>query len=163
MNLLVTIIAKYFIVIPIAFIIILFFRLKGHQKRLEFIACLIAGGILSLLLAKLGGMFINDPRPFVVGHFRPLIPHAADNGFPSDHTLLASFISWFVFHYSKKLGLVSLSLALLIGLARVYAGVHHIEDIVGSFVITVIAMIFVFALATLLEKKSKSTIKHWSV
>src|SRR5919202_4656794 len=47
-------------------------------------------GVLSLLFVQTGGLLYNDPRPFVVGHFQPLISHPADNGFPSDHALLAA-------------------------------------------------------------------------
>ena len=49
-------------------------------------------GTLAEILTQLGGSLFNDPRPFAVGHFRPLIPHVTDNGFPSDHALLAAFL-----------------------------------------------------------------------
>jgi len=143
MNEIAIIVAKYFIVLSVLIALFLLFRLKRKYVKLEYVFYLVIGGILCYLLAKLGSLLISDPRPFVVGHFTPLISHAADNGFPSDHTLLASFIGWVALYYSKKIGIIALILAALIGLSRVYVGVHHIEDIIGSFVISGIAALIV--------------------
>ena len=38
-----------------------------------------------------GGAAWVDPRPFVVDGRAPLVPHADDNGFPSDHTTVAGW------------------------------------------------------------------------
>src|SRR5919199_4897641 len=46
--------------------------------------------VLSYVFAQIGGFVYNDPRPFAVEHFQPLLAHAADNGFPSDHALVAA-------------------------------------------------------------------------
>jgi undecaprenyl-diphosphatase len=59
----------------------------------------------------------------------------ADNGFPSDHTLLATAIAFAIFHFNKKLGLFLFLLAVLVGVARILAGVHHAADIAGSLII----------------------------
>ena len=90
---------------------------------------------LSYIAAKIISHFYFDPRPFVVGNFTPLIPHAADNGFPSDHTLLGAAIAFAIFRFNKKLGLLLLFFAILVGFSRVLAGVHHASDIAGSIVI----------------------------
>jgi undecaprenyl-diphosphatase len=125
-------IADYFILIPLLTVVYMLLKLKGRRR--EFIAVLVLGGIISLLLAKLGSHLYHDPRPFVQGHFTPLIGHSTDNGFPSDHTLLASFIGWLVLAYDRKWGIALLLVAALIGGARMAAGVHHLSDIAGSFV-----------------------------
>jgi undecaprenyl-diphosphatase len=87
---------------------------------------------LSYLVAKIAGYFYFDPRPFVAGNFTPLIPHSSDNGFPSDHTLLAAAVAATVWQLSKKMGFFLYIGAFLVGLARVLAGVHHFTDILGS-------------------------------
>lgn len=133
MHELIKLVADYFIIIPVVGIVYLAFRQK-NQQRLELLGIVVAGGIISLLLAKLGSHLYNDPRPFVQGHFTPLLHHAADNGFPSDHTLLAAFLGWVTLKYSRKLGLGLLVVAALIGGARMAGGVHHLSDVVGSFV-----------------------------
>ncbi|MDP3995235.1 MAG: hypothetical protein Q8P78_01305, partial [bacterium] len=43
---------------------------------------------LAYVIAFVARSFFYSPRPFVESGIAPLIPHAPDNGFPSDHTLL---------------------------------------------------------------------------
>ena len=59
---------------------------------------MISIGVIALIL---GHLYYN-PRPFVVGNFTPLISHSVDNGFPSDHVLLASAIASILYFFSKK-------------------------------------------------------------
>ena len=68
---------------------------------------------------------------------KPLFPHIADNGFPSDHTLLTMTIAAIIFVYNRKLGILLAIFSLIIGFSRVAAGVHHALDIIGAAVIAV--------------------------
>lgn len=158
MNEIIIIIAKYFILLPVVAALVVFFQLKGKKAKRNFAITIIVGGIATILLARVASAIWYDPRPFVVGHFTPLIPHAADNGFPSDHTLLAAFIGWTILRYSRKYGIVVLSAALLIGMARVLAGVHHVPDIIGSFVISAIAALLVMFIMNKIPFTKKSAI-----
>ena len=142
MDTITVIIASYFIAIPLTVAIYQLFTME-QPARVRFGALLLAGGILSLILAKIGTSLIHDPRPFMQGHFDPLIVSATDNGFPSDHTLLAAFIGFAVLSISKRLGIALLVVALTIGLARMSAGVHHSWDILGSFIIAGISYLLV--------------------
>jgi len=110
---------------------------------------------LSLSLAKLLNKIIVDPRPFVVNHIQPLIPHAPDNGFPSDHTLLVATIASIVFVFNKKLGIVIMVLAVIVGYSRVLAQIHHPLDIAGSVLIAVVATWASRLILTRLNFKSK--------
>lgn len=156
MHFLITFIAKYFIVIPFIIVIIVLVQLKGKHAKLSFVLQLIIAGIAALILARIASMIWYDPRPFVVGNFVPLIAHASDNGFPSDHTLLASLVGWVVLMYSRKYGIVTLVIALLIGTARVLAGVHHPLDIIGSFVISGIAVALVVLVKNFITRYTSS-------
>lgn len=153
MDELIKLVAKYAILIPILLAIYVFIRQKGKRTRIDLAILIVAGGILSLALAKIGSHLISDPRPFVVGNFTPLIPHANDNGFPSDHTLLASFLGFALLPYSKKIGLTTLAVAIGIGMARVAAGIHHLEDILGSFIITGGATLLVLIVLALIRPR----------
>lgn len=138
MNLIIIIIAQYFIVVPA--LIALWYIWKIDKKRKIQLAKL---SILSLpfsyITAKILQRFINDPRPFVVNHtIKPLFHHAIDNGFPSDHTLLTMTIAAIIFAYNKKLGILLAIFSLAIGFARVAAGVHHPLDIIGAAVIAIV-------------------------
>ena len=95
----------------------------------------VAGGamvIVAYLAAQIGGALYNDPRPFAVEHFRPLIAHIADNGFPSDHSLMAAALLAAVALASVRWALAILPLTVLVEWARVGAGLHHPIDVVGS-------------------------------
>jgi undecaprenyl-diphosphatase len=84
-------------------------------------------------------VFYFDPRPFVTGHFAPLIPHNLDNGFPSDHTLLSSAIAMTVTLRNRSVGVVLWLLALLVGLARIASGLHSPTDVIASLVLAICA------------------------
>ncbi|MEO6513645.1 MAG: phosphatase PAP2 family protein [Candidatus Saccharimonadales bacterium] len=142
MNTIAVIIASYFIAIPLSVVLYELFTMNKNE-RLKLAALLVVGGIISLILAKVGSMLISDPRPFIAGHFDPLIVSSTDNGFPSDHTLLAAFIGFVMLSRSRRTGILLLVVALAIGLARMYAGVHHSWDVLGSFVITGISYLLV--------------------
>jgi len=131
MHEIVIIIAKYFIVLAALLAVVVWLKVSPPEKK-RFLAVAILGAILSLALAKVGNKLYSDPRPFVVGHFTPYFNHSADNGFPSDHTLLASFLAFTTWRFSRKAGLATFVIALLVGLSRVIAGVHHLLDIAGS-------------------------------
>jgi undecaprenyl-diphosphatase len=99
---------------------------------------------LSLVLAYAAGWVAGhvwyNPRPFAVDGTTPLIPHDANNGFPSDHMLLGAAVASIVFVYNRTLGVVLWVLALAVGAARVAAGIHHWVDIAGAIAISVIAV-----------------------
>lgn len=133
MHEIVIIVAKYFLALSFLGALYVWLKLNPEQKKL-FILEGVVGGILAILLAVIGSKLYNDPRPFVVGHFTPYFAHGADNGFPSDHTLLTSVLAFLAMKYSKLWGWILLAVAVLIGLARVIGGVHHLADIIGSII-----------------------------
>lgn len=102
-----------------------------------------------LLIALLGNHLYENPRPFVVGGFTPLIPHAPDNGFPSDHALLVSAIASVFILFSRRIGIILWIIAMFVAVSRVYVGVHHPIDVIGSMIISV----FVTIIAYLIIKK----------
>lgn len=97
-------------------------------------------GVIGLVFIKLGGMAYHNPRPFVVEHIKPMFPHPADNGFPSDHTALGMVIATSVWLYRRWTGLLLGVLTVLVGTARVLAHVHHPVDIAGAIVMAWVAV-----------------------
>ena len=73
---------------------------RGRQGSISSRATCVLRLRQALPLKTLGSTL--TPRPFVVQHVAPLFPRDADNGFPSDHTLLATFFAVCVFFYSRK-------------------------------------------------------------
>ncbi len=146
--------AKYLIYILIAVGAVWFFTLtREQQKKLLYYA--VPSFILIFIASRIAGHFYFDPRPFVAGHFTPLIPHAPDNGFPSDHALLASAIAACAWPFGKKFSALAWIFYILIGIARVAAGIHHTIDIIGAAVISIaIAIIVYYAMRKKLENNS---------
>lgn len=126
------------------FIVIVFleaaFLLLCHRKRwrMLLVAAAIIGGV-ALVLSLVANRLVQDPRPFVVGGFKPMIPSSMDNGFPSDHVLLLAATAAVTMVASLGAGLLGLLGAMLVGLARVHVGVHHLADVIGSLVIVGVA------------------------
>jgi undecaprenyl-diphosphatase len=146
MNTLIIFTAKYLVFVSAAAAIFYFFK-QPRQRQKEILIFAVVLLPLSYVVAKIISRFYFDPRPFVVGHYTPLIPHAPDNGFPSDHTLLGTAIAFAIFYFNKKMGILLFFLAILVGSARVLAGVHHFADIAGS--ILVVLVVYFFSLTAL--------------
>lgn len=126
--------AKYLVaVIALLTAVFSFWQTRGVRKEL-FVRALISFPSI-LLLARLASLLYYDTRPFVVLSVVPLVAHATDNGFPSDHTLLSAACAALVFTQNKKWGALLFVLTALVGLARILAHVHYLVDIVGSVVI----------------------------
>lgn len=103
--------------------------------------------VLSYVFAKIGAAIYSDPRPFTIDHVKPLIPHAPDNGFPSDHALLAAAIVAAALFLSPVWSIPFIILGILVDWARVGSGIHHVVDVIGSSVFVLIAMLIGLALA----------------
>jgi undecaprenyl-diphosphatase len=145
MNIIMIFIAEYFYLLVVLIALIFFLKQSRVMEKSMVVSGLVIGGV-SYVISRIAGYLYYDPRPFVVGHFAPLIAHAADNGFPSDHVLLTGAIAATIWFYHKKLSSGLWVLVVLTGIARVYVGVHHVEDIVGSIVI-VLVVAFLYDLA----------------
>ena len=143
MDGLITFAAKDLILLPVLATIYIIWRLKGAKRR-KFIITLLATGLLALSFAKIAAHLYYNPRPFLSDGVKPLFIASHDNGFPSDHTLLAAFLGFVALSYSLRWGVGLLIVALLIGWARVAAGVHHLVDVCGSLVFTGLAYLIVY-------------------
>jgi membrane-associated phospholipid phosphatase len=133
MHEVVTILAQYFIVFPVLGLAYVFLRAEASERR-QLAILLVSSVVATALVTKLAASLHSDPRPFVRDGVTPYFSHASDNGFPSGHTAYSAVIAWVVFNRNRKLGIALLALALVIGSARVIAGVHHGVDIVAGFV-----------------------------
>lgn len=109
---------------------------KKEKIRLVVFAAI--AGIVTVVLLKIGSSLYYDPRPFVSHNVTPLYPHGPDNGFPSDHTIMAAFVAVTIYSASKRLGIALFVVAILIGIARVAGHIHSPIDIVGSLVFATI-------------------------
>jgi undecaprenyl-diphosphatase len=77
---------------------------------------------------------VQRPRPFVTfTDLKIIIPTPSEFSFPSGHTA-SSFAAASVFykHLPRKIGIPAIVLAGLIGLSRLYVGVHYPTDVIAG-------------------------------
>jgi undecaprenyl-diphosphatase len=94
--------------------------------------------VINMLLGSLIGIFYYEPRPFVHNKVNLLVSHAADTSFPSDHSLGTMSIALGINNYYKICGKILIILSLLVGISRVYIGVHYPMDVLGSYLVVLI-------------------------
>lgn len=139
MDLLIVLAGKYLYLIVILIAAGWVF-LKAKNQIKDIAKLILVSFPAAYIAAKVIGHFYYNQRPFVVGNVKPIIDHAADNGFPSDHTLLAMTVSAVIFSYNKKLGIFLAILTLATGYARVAAGIHHQIDVLAAAAVAIVAV-----------------------
>lgn len=141
-------IAQYLFLIGVA-VFVLYFVLAVRKKKMagQTIVFGLLAFVIAYAIAKIAGYLYFDSRPFAVEHFMPLIAHEKDNGFPSDHTLFISTLGAILYPYNKRTSILVFLIALLVGFARVYAGVHHPIDVAGGIMIAAVASIVAYNLS----------------
>lgn len=120
-----------------------------HGRRALTVATaarIVALAVLALLLAKVLTHVVSDPRPYLVDHVPALTPLSRDNGFPSDHTLLAAVLTASLWWIDRRLVLPFAIGAVLVMLGRLGVGAHHTIDVLGSVAITLAAALVARAL-----------------
>jgi undecaprenyl-diphosphatase len=128
--------------------------LRANRKfKVHMAVAIVLAGVIAAILDKIASKLYYDPRPFVTHNVTPLVAHAADNGFPSEHTLFSFAVAAVLFFYRPKLGYAAFLLAALVGIARVAAHVHSPIDIIGGIIIGLIAGWAGYQLARLLAKR----------
>ena len=128
----------FYLLVLAAALVLLVARYRARLRELAIAAVVIAP--TAFVLAKIGAGVISSPRPFIQSGVAPLIASAQDNGFPSDHTLLLGAVAAVVTVANRRLGLLFWALAAVVGLARVYARVHHPVDVLGSLLFAALAL-----------------------
>jgi undecaprenyl-diphosphatase len=108
---------------------------QAGSGRRQLILTTLVAAILALIVSRVASKLFYDPRPFVTHNVNPLIHHGNDNGFPSDHTLLAMTLTSVIYFFNKKLAVIGLGITVVVGIARVAAHVHSPIDIIGALVI----------------------------
>ncbi|AGB04906.1 PAP2 superfamily protein [Aciduliprofundum sp. MAR08-339] len=139
--------AQYMIFIVPIYLIYLFFRKNGEDRK--FAVFVFISIVLSLGVSMTISHFYYHPRPFAMGLGTTLISHSTDSSFPSDHTtLIFSFALPFLYLKRYREGAVFLTISVLIGYARIFCGVHFPFDIIGGFLVALAVSYILFLFRT---------------
>ncbi len=146
MDLLIIFFAKYFIFLIIIFVGLFLLNHHGHTKLFYKNALII---FLSALCAWIVAYILKD----IIKHPRPdetlALIKDGSYSFPSGHTTFISALGMSLSNINKKIGYKIIFLSLIVGFARVLAGVHFWYDILGGLVLGIVIS---FALTKLVRK-----------
>jgi undecaprenyl-diphosphatase len=138
--------------------------MRIETRRILLLAVLAAA--LALGINAVLGIIIFEPRPFIGHHVHDLIAHTADSAFPSDHTAVAFAIAVMLWHLPdagrsvvsgrwvapRLIALLTLAVAVFIGIARIYCGLHYPDDVLAGALIGLISAELITWLRPLLDK-----------
>lgn len=140
---------------------------EDRRGKVELALAAAVGLIVVLVLIKIASTSFYDTRPFVAiadggDGITSLIPHAPDNGFPSDHCAAAGLMATLVLLRRRYLAGVWFALgAAAVAWGRVASGVHHLLDVGVGLALGVAAAGIAVAVTILLLGRTK--LLSWGV
>ncbi|WP_342357620.1 undecaprenyl-diphosphate phosphatase [Arsenophonus nasoniae] len=96
--------------------------------------------IVGLAISGFIGVIFPLERPFVLGIGQHFLAHAPTPSFPSNHATIAFIFAFgFLFWLRNWIGLLLFIPAFTIAWARIFLGVHWPLDMVGAFLVAIMA------------------------
>ncbi|RAN78373.1 undecaprenyl-diphosphatase [Bacillus sp. SRB_331] len=152
--------------VAILFMLILWFN-NGKKENAIRKQYTVLYTTLSVSIALLVNVLIHavyyHPRPFITHHVNQLVPHAADSSFVSDHSVLVFSIAFVFILRGEKLKYIALIWAVLVGISRMYVGVHYPLDILGAAFLTFITSGLVMQSARIFEPLVRFIFKMYAL
>ncbi|MEK7093861.1 MAG: phosphatase PAP2 family protein [Patescibacteria group bacterium] len=127
----------YFLIIGLFFFISSYSTWKKRAAVFSFLVFvpLLARGVIGYII----GFIFPIARPFVALDFVPLVGRVPAAAFPSGHATVFFSIAFVLFLLNRSWGWSYLLATCLIGLARVFVGVHWPFDILGGALVALIS------------------------
>lgn len=150
--------SKSAIILAIAIVCYFWFQ-KNNNERKYTAFYMALTSVLALGMNAILHLFYFHPRPFVEHNVKKLIQHSSDSSFVSDHGTLVFSIAILLFLRKDRLANITLLWATLVGLSRIYVGVHYPADIIGSFLLAGATASIVIRTSYLTEPIIKFTLK----
>ncbi|EAO51825.1 Bacitracin transport permease protein BCRC [Bacillus thuringiensis serovar israelensis ATCC 35646] len=151
--------------VAILFMLILWFNNGKKDKaiRKQYTVLYTTLSVIFALLVNVLNAVYYHPRPFVSHDVHQLVPHAADSSFVSDHSVLVFSIVFVFILRGEKLKYIALLWAVLVGISRMYVGVHYPLDILGAAFLTLIMSALVMQSARMFEPIAKLVFKMYAL
>jgi undecaprenyl-diphosphatase len=123
----------YFGWVLVAILFLIVFRARRRWTAFRCILLALATGLIALFVADLIKGFYPVSRPdSALGGVTKIIIPADKESFPSSYAAFFGGLAFALMWRKRKLGLLFLLGAILIGVARVAAGVHYPLDIIAG-------------------------------
>lgn len=148
--------AQYSPIILAIFLVWQYFTRKQLIQTRKTIWLSLLSFVVAEAAAKVMGLFYSHPQPFVrLTGVHLLIPHAVDNAFPSDHSLLFfSIMGIFCLVKKEQYRWTYLLIATVVAISRIWVGVHSPIDALGGAIIGITSAYLVRWLNIRLKKVS---------
>ena len=132
--------------VVLAFVVLYFF-LRTKTLRIPVISYFLGWNGAIVAYSYFKDLF-HRPRPFLT--VKGLVPVLTPHGFsfPSGHATLAAAMAVVLAYHFPKARYLVIGVALLVGISRIYFGVHYLSDVLAGFMLGII----VGALSIRLEK-----------
>ena len=112
-------------------------------KRIKEVSLVFVGGVSAWLLAQILKAIFAMPRPFIaLPDVHLLINETGFDSFPSGHATFFAALAISIYFYHKHFGIILGIFALLIGLARIIAGIHFPVDILAGYLLGIAVALF---------------------
>lgn len=123
-------------------VLVIFWK-NNYFKRIIFVS--FGSAIIArFIFVGLMRYFLYSPRPFLaLDNVNRLMNHEFESSFPSGHATFYFAMATGVYFYNKKAGLVYLMLAGLMGIARIFVGVHWPLDILAGAGLGIVTAVLV--------------------
>lgn len=129
----------------ILLLILLFLLIRNYKKyKTLFLVALISAFVSRLVFAELIRHIYFRPRPFVENSVTLLISHNPTASFPSGHASFYFALSGAVYFFNKKLGVLFFLTSFLMGVSRVYCGLHWPSDILAGAILGILISYLTF-------------------
>lgn len=135
---------------------VLMFLFSRSNKNRIMVICAFIALVISEILAKIAGQFHSNYQPFAeLPNVNKLVEKAVNNSFPSDHTII--FFSFCITFWLFKRGWGFLwgILAVLVGISRIWVGVHYPADVLVGAIISIISAMIVYKIVLKLSLTKK--------
>lgn len=147
-------IAEYMVYF-LAIVVITIWFIRSKRNRMM-VLCATITFIIAEIIGKIAGKLHSNYQPFAeLSNVNKLISKAVDNSFPSDHTILFfSFcVSFWLFR--KGLWFLWVVLSFIVGISRIWVGVHYPADVIGGAFISIISATIVYYIFPKLKSTQK--------
>ncbi|CAH2714480.1 Undecaprenyl-diphosphatase BcrC [Neobacillus rhizosphaerae] len=120
--------------------------------------------ILAEVLGKIAGTLYYHHQPFAeLPNVNKLIEHSIDNAFPSDHSILFFSICFSFWLVRRKEGWMWLIFACIVGISRIWVGVHYPGDVLAGALIGMGSALFTYWLVPKLSFIKTALVKYEKV
>lgn len=119
----------------LAFLLVLLVLVIFFRKKIVILLSFSAAFLAGFGIAELINLLWQRPRPFIENNTTLLIDKVNQPAFPSIHTIFFFALSTVIYSYNKKAGILFFIASCLMGISRVFCGVHWVSDILAGAIL----------------------------